>query len=283
MLSLTPGRPLLMGIVNVTPDSFSDGGLYLSPDHAVEQALRLIDEGADLIDLGAESTRPPGATYGAGARAVTAEEELARLLPVLAGLRRQSAVPVSIDTRKASVARALLDAGADLLNDVSALEDPDTAALAASSGCAVVLMHHHGIFAAAPRSRAERVVFEVRSGLDALVQRAVAAGCQRDQLVLDPGLGFGKVGGQNLELLRRLPELRTLDRPLLVGASRKSFLGGLAGPLEPPAERLEPSLAAAAWAAAGGAAVLRVHDVGATRKFLAAWTAIDSAGTGGPA
>ena len=137
--------------------------------------------------------------------------------------------------------------------------------------------------AAAPRSRAERVVFEVRSGLDALVQRAVAAGCQRDQLVLDPGLGFGKVGGQNLELLRRLPELRTLDRPLLVGASRKSFLGGLAGPLEPPAERLEPSLAAAAWAAAGGAAVLRVHDVGATRKFLAAWTAIDSAGTGGPA
>ena len=250
MLSLTPGRPLLMGIVNVTPDSFSDGGLYLSPDHAVEQALRLIDEGADLIDL----VRAPG--------------------------RHHQDLVLGFDL---ALHHAYQRDDAEIVVEPGIDEDPDSAALAASSGCAVVLMHHHGIFAAAPRSRAERVVFEVRSGLDALVQRAVAAGCQRDQLVLDPGLGFGKVGGQNLELLRRLPELRTLDRPLLVGASRKSFLGGLAGPLEPPAERLEPSLAAAAWAAAGGAAVLRVHDVGATRKFLAAWTAIDSAGTGGPA
>lgn len=280
-----------MGIVNVTPDSFSDGGLYLDPERAVEQALCLIDEGADLIDLGAESTRPAGGAYGAGARAVDAAEELARLLPVLAGLRRQCAVPVSIDTRKAPVARALLDAGADLLNDVSALEDPETLAFAADSGCTVVLMHHHGIFApAAARRRADRVIDEVRAGLAALLDRAVAAGCRREQLVLDPGLGFGKVGSQNLELLRRLPELAALDRPLLVGASRKSFLGGLsdlpgraARAPESPAGRLEQSLAAAAWAAAGGAAVLRVHDVGATRKFLAAWTAIDSADTGGPA
>jgi dihydropteroate synthase len=280
-----------MGIVNVTPDSFSDGGLYLDPERAVEQALRLVDEGADLIDLGAESTRPAGGAYGAGARAVDAAEELARLLPVLAGLRRQCAVPVSIDTRKAPVARALLDAGADLLNDVSALEDPETAALAATSGCTVVLMHHHGIFApATARRRADRVVDEVRAGLATLMDRAVAGGCRREQLVLDPGLGFGKVGSQNLELLRRLPELAALDRPLLVGASRKSFLGGLADlpgaavrAPEPPAGRLEQSLAAAAWAAAGGAAVLRVHDVGATRKFLAAWTAIDSADAGGPA
>lgn len=273
-IELVPHRPLLMGIVNITPDSFSDGGRFFAPQQAVEHALRLIDEGADLVDLGAESTRPPGAAYGAGASAVDADEELARLLPVLAGLRRQSAIPVSIDTRKAAVARASLDAGADLLNDVSGLAAAETAEIAARSGCPVVLMHHHGIFAAAaPRPAVEKVVEEVRAGLAAMLERALAAGCRREQIVLDPGLGFGKVGRQNLALLRRLGELGDLGRPLLVGASRKSFLGELSGTAA-AAERLPESLAAAAWATAGGAAILRVHDVGATRRFLATWQAI---------
>lgn len=276
-LELVPGRPLLMGVVNVTPDSFSDGGLFLAPERAIAHALRLVDEGADLIDLGAESTRPPGGTYGAGASAVEAADELVRLLPVVAGLRRQSGVPVSIDTRKAPVARALLDAGADLLNDVSGLEDPQTAALAAATGCPVVLMHHHGIFSAtSPRRAAGRLVEEVRDGLAACLERALAAGCRREQLVLDPGLGFGKHGAQNLELLRRLADLATLGRPLLVGASRKSFLAAASSLPSPagPADRLPESLAAAAWATSGGASILRVHDVAATRRFLATWRAI---------
>ncbi|MEO8198188.1 MAG: dihydropteroate synthase [Thermoanaerobaculia bacterium] len=276
-LELVPHRPLLMGVVNVTPDSFSDGGRFLAPEHAVEHALRLVDEGAALIDVGAESTRPRGATYGTGASAVETEEELARLLPVLDSLRRQSAIPISIDTRKAAVAQAALDAGADLLNDVSGLEDPATAAVAAGAGCPVVLMHHRGIFSADPLPQAgERIVEEVRAGLAAALARAFAAGCRREQLVLDPGLGFGKAGRQNLELLRRLGDLRGLaglGRPLLVGASRKSFLGEASGE-RAPADRLPESLAAAAWATAGGASILRVHDVAATRRFLATWRAI---------
>ena len=290
-LELVPHRPALMGIVNITPDSFSDGGAFLDPGRAVEHALRLVDEGAALLDLGAESTRPAGPAYGAGARAVDAQEELARLLPVLAGLRRASAIAISIDTRKAAVARAAFDAGADLLNDVSGLEDPDLAAFAARVGFPVVLMHHRGIFSGLSRATStaqpesaplasSELVGEVRSGLAAALARALAAGCQQEQIVLDPGLGFGKRGRQNLELLRRLSELADLGCPLLVGASRKSFLGEVAASAD-PAERLPESLAAAAWAAAGGASLLRVHDVGATRRFLAAWTAIDDAAGGG--
>lgn len=276
-IELVPHRPLLMGVVNLTPDSFSDGGRFRTPGQAVEHALRLIDEGAALIDLGAESTRPRGATYGAGAIAVEGAEELTRLLPVLDSLRRQSAIPISIDTRKPAVARAALDAGADLLNDVSGLEDPATAAVAASAGCPVVLMHHRGLFSAASLpSAGGSVVEEVRSGLAAALARAFAAGCRREQLVVDPGLGFGKVGRQNLELLHRLGDprgLAGLGRPLLVGASRKSFLGEASGESS-PANRLPESLAAAAWATAGGASILRVHDVAATRRFLATWLAI---------
>ena len=275
---LVPRRPLLMGVVNITPDSFSDGGSFLAPDSAIEHALQLIGEGADLLDLGAESTRPAGAAYGTGAREVEAGEELARLLPVLSGVRRQSSIPISIDTRKAAVARAALDAGADLLNDVSGLADLETADLAARAGCPVVLMHHRGIFSGAGAALAAGpIVEEVRSGLEAALARALAAGCRREQMVLDPGLGFGKHGQLNLELLRRLGELATLGCPLLVGASRKSFLGEVSG-AQAPAERLPESLAAAAWATAGGASLLRVHDVGATRRFLAAWLAIDEIG-----
>lgn len=275
-MELVPRRPLLMGVVNITPDSFSDGGAFLDPERAIEHGLRLVEEGADLLDLGAESTRPPGTTYGVGASAVDAREELARLLPVVTGIRRQSAIPISVDTRKADVLRAALGAGADLLNDVSGLEDPATAATAAAFGCPVVLMHQCGLFSA-PRSsaRGEDLIEEVRAGLVSALARALEAGCDRAQLVLDPGLGFAVRGPRNLALLRRLPELADLGQPLLVGASRKSFLGEVTG-TSTAAERLPESLAAGAWAAAGGASILRVHDIGATRKFLAAWVAIDA-------
>ena len=274
-LEIFPHRPSLMGVVNITPDSFSDGGSFFASERAVDHALRLIDEGADIVDLGAESTRPGGSVYGAGAREVEASEELARLLPVLTGLRRRSEIPISVDTRKAAVARAALEAGADLINDVSGLDDPETAAVAARAGCPVVLMHHRGIFSSVgPSPTAERVVEEVRSGLETVVARALAAGCRREQLVLDPGLGFGKRGGQNFELLRGLGELAGLGRPILVGASRKSFLGEISG-VGKPSERLPESLAAAAWATVGGASLLRVHDVDATRRFLSTWAAIE--------
>jgi dihydropteroate synthase len=272
-LELSAARPRIVGIVNVTPDSFSDGGRFLDPEHAVEQALRLAGEGAELLDLGAESTRPGGGVYGAGAREVPAAEELARLLPVLERLRGLTELPLSVDTRKAAVAAAALAAGADMVNDVSALGDPDMAEVVRRSGCPVVLMHSRGELASMQSGIAfTDVVREVRDELAAVAHRAERAGITRDAIVLDPGLGFGKRGAQNLELLRRLPELAGLGYPLLVGASRKSFLGeagAAAGIAAPAADRLPESLAAAAAAARGGAQLLRVHDVAATRRFLA--------------
>jgi dihydropteroate synthase len=276
-LELVPGRPRLLGIVNLTPDSFSDGGRFLAPDRAVEHALRLLEEGADLLDLGAESTRPGGGVYGAGAREVPALEELDRLLPVLERLRPLTAAPISVDTRKAAVARAALAAGADLVNDVSALGDPAMAGVLVEAGCPVILMHSRGELATMQRGIAfDDVVAEVAAELGALRARAVAAGIAADRVLLDPGLGFGKTAAQNFELLRGTAALTRLDAPLVVGASRKSFLAGSSG--VPPAERLPASLAAAARAAAGGASVLRVHDVGATRQFLAAWRELEGGG-----
>lgn len=279
-LELVAGSPRLMGVVNVTPDSFSDGGRFLDPARAVEHALALVGEGADLVDLGAESTRPGGGVYGAGAREVPADEELARLLPVLERLRPRIDVPISVDTRKATVARAALGAGADLVNDVSALGDPAMAAVVAEAGCPVVLMHARGELATMQRDISFRdVVAEVRAELAARRDAAVDAGVDASAILLDPGLGFGKNAGQNLELLARLDRLTDLGAPLLVGASRKSFLGAVSG--APPEQRLPGSLAAAARAAAGGAAILRVHDVAATLQFLAVWRA--TAGTEGGA
>ena len=276
-LVLTAGRPRIAGILNVTPDSFSDGGRFLDPERALAHGLRLVEEGADLLDVGAESTRPGGGVYGAGARIVPAAEEIERLLPVIERLRARLALPISVDTRKAEVARAALRAGADLVNDVSALADPDMAAVVARAGCPVVLMHSRGDLGTMQRDISFRdVVGEVRDELAAARQSATAAGIAPERIVLDPGLGFGKTAAQNLELLARLGELAELGAPLLVGASRKSFLGQVAG--EPPDGRLAASLAAAAWAARGGAALVRVHDVAATRRFLAAWTAIGDAG-----
>ena len=285
--------PLLMGVVNVTPDSFSDGGRWLDPGRAVEHGLRLLQEGADLLDLGAESTRPGGGVYGDGARTVPAEEEWQRLAPVLQGLRRATAAPLSVDTRKGDVARRALDAGADLINDVGAPADPEVGRAAAAAGCPVVLMHSRGELATMQRGiRFADLLGEVRAELAAALARAEALGVDPGQTVLDPGLGFGKTAEQNLLLLRRLDALAGLGRPLLVGASRKSFLAiaaqaghlvrgpadASAGlPIIPPDRRLPGSLAAAAWAAAGGAALLRVHDVAETLQFLAAWAAIAGA------
>ena len=256
--------PTMMGILNVTPDSFSDGGRWGDPGPAVERGLELAAEGAAILDVGGESTRP-------GSTAVSAEEETARVLPVIRELARQSELPISVDTRKAAVAAAALEAGAAIVNDVSALGDPEMAPLVAGSGAAAVLMHMRG----GPETMQDDPVYgdpvdEIYRWLEARLAAAEEAGIARDRLVADPGIGFGKRVVDNTALMRRLGEFHSLGVPLLLGASRKSFLGELMG--EPdPGRRLEGSLAAAAAAAAAGAQILRVHDVAATRRFLAAW------------
>jgi dihydropteroate synthase len=272
-------RPLVMGILNLTPDSFSDGGLWSDPWRAVEGGLRMLADGADLLDLGAESTRPGGGVYGPGAAAVTPAEEAGRLLPVLEALRRETAAPLSVDTRKGEVARQALAAGADLINDVSALADPELGRAVAAAGCPLVLMHSRGELPTMQRGISFRdLLGEVRGELAAAMERARALGIGAEQTVLDPGIGFGKTAEQNLALLARLDELSVLGRPLLVGASRKSFLGRVveAGgrPAPPPAARLAGSLAAVAWAAERGAAMVRVHDAAETAQFLAVWQAV---------
>ena len=278
--SLTLGkRPRVMGVLNLTPDSFSDGGLWRDPARAVERALQMLAEGADLIDLGAESTRPGGGVYGEGARTVPAAEEVARLLPVLEALRGATEAPISVDTRKGEVARQALAAGADLINDVTALADLELGRAAAAAGCPLVLMHSRGELATMQRDiRFDDLLGEVRAELALAMERATAAGVDESQLVLDPGIGFGKTWRQNLALLARLGELADLGRPLLVGASRKSFIAraaARAGAAEPaPGGRLGGSLAAVAWAAALPAAVVRVHDVAETVQFLDVWYAV---------
>ena len=274
-----------MGVLNLTPDSFSDGGLWLEPERAVDHALRLLEEGADLLDLGAESTRPGGGVYGAGAASVPPTEEAARLLPVLEAVRRATGAPISVDTRKGEVARCALDAGADLINDVSSLGDTDLGRAVAAAGCPLVLMHSRGDLGTMQRNiRFIDLLGEVRGELAAAMARAAACGIEEEQLVLDPGIGFGKTAEQNLALLGRLDELAPLGRPLLVGASRKSFIGraveAAGRPMPGPRERLPGSLAAVAWAAARGSAIVRVHDVAETVQFLAVWQAI--AGQTGP-
>jgi dihydropteroate synthase len=261
---LTLDRPRLMGVVNVTPDSFSDGGRYLSADKAIAHALQLEAEGADMLDIGAESTRP-------GAAPVGLEEECARVLPVIEALVRQARVPLSIDTRKAEVMRRAARAGASLINDVSALtHDPDGLAAAAATGLPVVLMHAQGD----PRTmqvqpRYDDVVLDVCDALEARIEDCERAGIPRTRLVVDPGIGFGKTLAHNLALLGALSIFHGLGCPLLLGASRKSFIGKLTG--ADADNRLPGSLAAALLGAAQGAQMLRVHDVAATRQALAIW------------
>jgi dihydropteroate synthase len=270
-----PG-PFLMGIVNATPDSFSDGGRFLEPDAAVAQALRLADEGADLVDVGGESTRP-------GAPPVGSEEEIRRVVPVIERLRaRRFPLPISVDTAKGAVARAALAAGADLVNDVTALGDPDLARAVAAAGAPVVLMHMRGT-PADMQSRAtyRDVAREVAAELEAALARAVAAGIPRERTILDPGIGFAKTAEQSVELLARVGELRTLGRPLLVGPSRKSFIAKVAGDA-PPAERVAGTIAAVAACVLAGVEIVRVHDVAPCRQAARVAAALRDAGAAPP-
>jgi dihydropteroate synthase len=266
---LPEGRALVMGIVNVTPDSFSDGGRFASCEAATEHGLRLVSDGADLIDVGGESTRP-------GSAGVSADEEMRRVVPVVRELVRRGGVPVSVDTTKAEVARAATAEGAEIVNDVSGLRrDPALASEAARSGVALCLMHSRGT----PQDMQQHAAYtdllgEVQHELDEALRRALEAGVAHDRIALDPGLGFAKTADHNLLLLRRLRELSQLGRPLLVGASRKSFLGRLSG--KPAADRLIGSVAASAVAALHGASVVRVHDVAAAREALSVVDAVRS-------
>jgi dihydropteroate synthase len=260
-LKLTDGRvirfPAVMGVLNVTPDSFSDGGRYLDPDRAVEHALAMEAAGADVIDVGGESSRPGGAAE------VSLEVELARVTPVLVRLGKLLRVPISIDTRRAEVARVALDSGAVIINDITALgHDPEMAPLAARTKCAVVLMHMRGGLANHIEfARYRDVVREVVEYLDARARFAVAANVARSRIIIDPGLGFAKTAQHNLKLLAALPDLCALGYPVLVGASRKRFVSRLTGASE---RDLEFGTAAAnALAVSAGASLVRVHDVGA--------------------
>ena len=256
-----------MGVVNVTPDSFSDGGRFLDTEAAVSHARRLVQDGADLLDIGGESTRP-------GAAPVSEKEELQRVLPVLEKLA-SIATPVSIDTRRPGVMKAVLAAGASMINDIQALAEPYALEAVAGTGCAVCLMHMKGTPATMQREpRYEDVVAEVKTFLKDAVRKARFAGIGRDRIVVDPGFGFGKTASHNLQLLRRLSEFADLDATLMAGLSRKSTLGKLTG--RPVEERLAGSLAMALLALQGGATILRVHDVKETRDVIAVWQAFQN-------
>ena len=265
-----------MGVLNVTPDSFSDGGSWLESGRAVEHALAMAEDGAEILDLGAESTRPGGGVYGGGGGGVSVTQELDRLLPVLEALRPEISIPISVDSRKGEVARQALAAGADLINDVGGLKDPELIAAVADAGCPVVAMHSRGDLATMQTDiRFDDVTREVRAELREILERAAGGGIRERQVILDPGIGFGKATRHNLLLLRQLDRLRVLGRPILVGASRKSFISRVRA--APPEARLGGSLAAAAWAARLGASILRVHDIAETVQFMELWNAIDSA------
>jgi len=263
-------RPQVMGIVNVTPDSFSDGGLHADTARALAHCERLVAEGADILDIGGESTRP-------GAAPVPLEEELARVLPVLAGALKLG-VPVSIDTVKPEVMKRALEHGADIVNDINALRLPGAVeAVAAHPACGVCLMHMRGDPATMQQRPAyDDVVAEVSAFLHGRLQALEGKGVATERIVLDPGIGFGKSVEHNLELMRRQRELLALGRPLLLGWSRKSTLGALTG--RPVEERLAASVAAALVSVQLGARIVRVHDVAATADALKVWGA---AGLGG--
>jgi dihydropteroate synthase len=253
-------RTLVMGVLNITPDSFSDGGAYLDSEAAIARALQLEHDGADILDIGGESTRP-------GATAIAAEEELRRILPVIDVLRDKLRIPMSVDTRRADVAKAALAAGAEILNDVSGLRtDARLGEVARRARAPLILMHmrgtpqtmQHGPF---PRD----VIRDVMFGLREAVERAKRAGLAKSQILLDPGIGFGKTHEQNFEILSRLPEFARLGCPIVIGTSRKAFLGkafeGPGGPSAPPGERLLGTAATVTASVLGGAHIVRVHDV----------------------
>ena len=254
-------RPALMGVLNVTPDSFSDGGRYLDRRAAQRRLVELHEQGADIIDFGGESTRP-------GSSAVDEEEELRRVIPVIEFARENTDVPISIDTTKPAVARAAIEAGAEIINDISGLRfDSKIASLAAEFGAGLVLMHLRGV----PRTMQERIHYddlidEISGELLTSIEEALAAGCDPNQLVIDPGIGFGKTAEQNLILIQELDRFRRLGYPILIGPSRKSFMGEILGlALE---DRLEATIAACVVSLLRGARIFRVHDVRAVRRAL---------------
>jgi len=265
---LDGARPLIVGILNVTPDSFSDRGAFAEPLAALRHAETLVREGADVLDIGGESTRP-------GAEPVAADEEFRRVLPVL----REAVslgVPISIDTYKASVARAALDAGAAIVNDITALGDPEMAGVVAAFGAGLILMHMQGTPQTMQKDpRYADVVDEVRAFLAGRRGVAERAGVPVENIVLDPGVGFGKALEHNLELLARMDELVAMGSPILVGVSRKRFIGTLAG-VDEPRDRGPGSLAAMLAARARGVSMFRVHDAGAARQALTVFDAIRS-------
>ena len=248
-------RTLVMGVLNVTPDSFSDGGKFLDTEKAVSRALEIEREDADILDIGGESTRP-------GSEAISADEQLARILPVLKKLRGKLKIPISIDTQSAVVARAAIEACAEIINDISALRhDPEMAAVAKSAGVPVILMHMRG----EPRTMqqgpfARDVMKDIASGFREALRRAQQAGIRRSQILLDPGIGFGKNYNQNFEVLARLPKLSRFGCPIVIGTSRKAFIGAALANL-PAEERAWGTAATVAASILGGAYIVRVHDV----------------------
>jgi len=269
-------RPAIMGVVNVTPDSFSDGGRHFDRDAAIAHGCRLAEEGADIIDIGGESTRP-------GSRPLSEEEELARVMPVIEGLATRVRAAVSIDTRHARVARRAVQAGASLINDVTGLQgDPDMAGVAAETGAGVAIMHMLG----EPKTmqdnpRYDHLMADICRYLRRGIEAAVAAGVPEEAILVDPGFGFGKTLEHNVAILAQLGQLRTLGQPILVGVSRKRFIGRLTG-IATPAERTYGTAAACALAVAAGALVLRVHDVAAMKQALAVAASVAHAGEEAP-
>ncbi len=260
--------PVIMGILNVTPDSFSDGGEFRDADAAIAHGIAMAEAGAEIVDVGGESTRP-------GAADVPPDEEIERVVPVIKELDRRSDVVISIDTRKAEVAEAALDAGAALVNDVSALGDPAMKRVVARAKCPVVLMHMKGTPTTMQQAPAyQDVVTEVRDFLRKRIEAAAEAGIAPERIIVDPGIGFGKTLAHNLELLRRLEALRALGRPILVGTSRKSFIGKI---LHTEVDkRLMGTVASCVWARARGADIFRVHDVRQVREALTVIAAIEN-------
>jgi dihydropteroate synthase len=263
--------PKVMGVLNATPDSFSDGGRFEDLEAGLRHARALVAQGADILDVGGESTRP-------GAQPVTAEAEIARVVPLIAAIRAESAIPISIDTMKPQVARAAVAAGASIWNDVAALSAPGALDLAAGLGCEVMLMHMQG----EPRTMQAQphyddVVAEVTAFLEARAEAALAAGVAAERIWLDPGIGFGKTLAHNLALLAHLDRLVAMGFPVLLGVSRKSFVSAIDPAARPAQARLPGSLAAALAGARAGIAAVRVHDVAETVQALKVWAAIEGA------
>ncbi len=254
-------RTWIMGVINITPDSFSDGGLYFDKDKALEKGLQLIEEGTDIIDIGGESTRP-------GSEPISPEDEIRRVVPIITALRRRTDTLISIDTTKSEVAHAALDAGADIINDISALRyDPQMAPLVAEADVPVILMHMKG----KPKTMQvnptyEDVLLEVKAFLEESIDKAQAHGIKKEKIIIDPGIGFGKRLKDNLTLINNLHILEVLERPILIGVSRKSFIGTILD--SPPEERLEGTIASAILSIIHGAHILRVHDVVSVKKAV---------------